>query len=243
MPFLERVEEARGILLHEVSVCRRCQELYDFGQHASPIIDKAADHFVCHVAGGSPQHLLELSRRETLDYHVLLRFFCLEFFQEVCLVVWALLIDLLAGNLLPLLQIDALQKSFAALFHFDQARLEALPQFVVLGSADVRSVPHIVLDELLNLVVPLRLDHALFDGLHCNHESLNVLNEDVVPSDEQLLSGRHADSRTLQVAVGHTVCCLHRCSLLEIGSLVALLHGLGASFGSRRLLQLLAGRL
>ena len=45
-----------------------------------------------------------------------------------------------------------------------------------------------MLDKLLNLVFPSWLQHYLFDRLNSYHEAVNVLNEHVVASYEQLLS-------------------------------------------------------
>ena len=83
-------------------------------------------------------------------------------------------------------QINVLQKSFAALLHFDEATFEALPEFVVRGSAHVRTVPHVVLYELFYLIFPLWLQHHLLDRLNSYHQSVNVLDQHVIASNQQL---------------------------------------------------------
>lgn len=97
-----------------------------------------------------------------------------------------------------------------------------------------------MLNELLNLVIPLGFNHALFDGLHRNHEPLHVLDQNVVTGDEKLFPGRCADARTLQVTVRLTVRSLHSSSLFKIGGLVAFLHRFSClSFRSWGLLDVL----
>ena len=49
-------------------------------------------------------------------------------------------------------------------------------------------MPHVVLDELLNLVLPLWLEHDLLYRLHCDHQPVDVLDEDVIARDEKLLA-------------------------------------------------------
>lgn len=49
-------------------------------------------------------------------------------------------------------------------------------------------MPHRVLDELLDLVHPLRFQHVLFHAPDGNHQARHVLDEDVVACNEQLLT-------------------------------------------------------
>lgn len=93
-------------------------------------------------------------------------------------------------------EVDVLEQALTSLFHFNQATFEPLPEFVIGSPAYVTCVPNVVLDEFLNLVFPLSLEHDLFDGLDCDHEAMYVLNEHVIARYEELLS---AGSR------GHTL--------------------------------------
>lgn len=90
-------------------------------------------------------------------------------------------------EILEFLVVQALEQPLSALLHLDETRLEPLPQLVVSGTPHVRAMPDVVLDELLDLVDPLRLEHILFYRLNCNHKPCHVLNEDIVTRDEQLL--------------------------------------------------------
>ena len=49
-------------------------------------------------------------------------------------------------------------------------------------------MPHVVLDELLNLVFPLGFQHDFLDRLHGNHQAVHILNEYVITGNEQFLS-------------------------------------------------------
>ena len=49
-------------------------------------------------------------------------------------------------------------------------------------------MPNVVLDELFDLMLPLWLEHNLLDRLHCDHESMYVLNQNVITSDEEFLA-------------------------------------------------------
>ena len=49
-------------------------------------------------------------------------------------------------------------------------------------------MPNVVLDEFLNLMFPLGLEHDLFDRLDSDHEAMYVLNEYIITSYEQFLS-------------------------------------------------------
>lgn len=93
----------------------------------------------------------------------------------------------LAQVLRVLLLIQALKQSLPALFHFNEPGLQPLPQLVVLSSAHVGGVPHVVLDELLNLVLPARPQDVLLNALHCDHQSRHVLYQHIVSSYQQLL--------------------------------------------------------
>ena len=54
-------------------------------------------------------------------------------------------------------------------------------------------MPDVVLDELLNLMLPLWFKHNFFNRLNCDHESVHILNEDVISSDEQFLATTTCD--------------------------------------------------
>jgi hypothetical protein len=56
-----------------------------------------------------------------------------------------------------------LKQPLASLLHLNQPGLESLPQLVVLGASYIARMPDVMLDELFNLVVPLRLYHAFFN--------------------------------------------------------------------------------
>ena len=45
-----------------------------------------------------------------------------------------------------------------------------------------------MLDELFDLVFPLGFEHDFLDGLHSNHQTVHILNEDVITGNEQFLS-------------------------------------------------------
>lgn len=97
-------------------------------------------------------------------------------------------IDLLMlYQVLQLFVVEGLQQALSSLLHLDEATLEPLPEFVVGGATRVRAMPNAVLDELLDLVDPLRLQHVLVDRLDGNHEPRHVLNQDIVACDEQLI--------------------------------------------------------
>ena len=156
-------------------------------------LDEARDHFVGDVFGRCVQHLLQLLRREALDDDVLL------LFAELVLLLELLELGLLSlatsaesatlpiEQALELLVVEALQQTLPPLLHFDQPALQPLPELVVVRPSHIGAVPDGVLDELLDLVDPLRLQHALLDGLDGDHQARDVLDEDVVASDQQLV--------------------------------------------------------
>lgn len=88
------------------------------------------------------------------------------------------------NQVLQLFVVQRLKQSLPSLLHLDQTTLKPLPELVVGGATRVRAMPHAVLDELLDLVDPLRLQHVLLDGLHSDHEARDILDQDVVTCDE-----------------------------------------------------------
>ena len=81
-----------------------------------------------------------------------------------------------------------MQKSFPSLFHFDQATLKPLPKFVVGGPSDITRVPDIVLNEFFDLVLPLGFEHHLLDGLHCDHQPVNVLYQHIIARNQKFFT-------------------------------------------------------
>ena len=62
-------------------------------------------------------------------------------------------------------------------------------------------MPNVVLDEFLNLMLPLGLEHDLFDRLDSDHEAMYVLNEHIIARYEELLSAG-SRSHTLKITCG-----------------------------------------
>ena len=85
---------------------------------------------------------------------------------------------------LKLLFVETLQEAHPPLFHLDKSTLEPLPQLIVLCPPDVRAMPDGMLDELLELVDPLGLEHVLLDRLDSDHEPRHILNENIVACDQ-----------------------------------------------------------
>ena len=103
--------------------------------------------------------------------------------------------------LLP--EVDVLKQALPSLLHLDQATLQSLPELVVCGAAHVARVPNIVLYKLLDLVFPLGLEHGFFYRLNSDHQSVDVLDEDVITRDKKLLSATLAAlTHSLQVGGG-----------------------------------------
>ena len=100
-------------------------------------------------------------------YHILLCLFCLVLSLEVKRVVLLALIsriDLGQVSVHVLFtQVYVLKQALAAFFHLDEAAFKTLPEFVVGGASDITRVPHVVFDELLDLVLPLGFQHHLFN--------------------------------------------------------------------------------
>ena len=163
--------------------------------------DQARNDFISNIFGGSMQHIFELLCWESLNDNIFLFFsqfvFLLELFQ----------LDLLSLTIgtepslrhsrldivrflecLQLLLVEALQQPLASLLHLDQPTFESLPQLVVLLPAHVGAVPDCVLYELLDLVHPLRLQHILFHAPNGYHQTRNILDQDIVSSDQKLLT-------------------------------------------------------
>ena len=205
-----------------------CQELDYLCQDTSAIcIDQARDHLVGNVASRSSQHLFELGGWETLDDHVLLSFLSLILSLEVNRVVllnlirrvnlWQISIHVLLS------QIDVLQKALPSFFHFNETTFESLPQFVIGSPSHITRVPDVVLDELFDLMLPLWLEHHLLDRLHCDHEPMYVLNQNVIACYEKLLAAMVALANTWQIcsrlqyrpSLTSRVRCPTRCSARE----------------------------
>lgn len=198
-----------------------------------PIIDldEAGDHFVGNVLGRCVQHLLQLLGREALDDDVLLLFaelvLLLELFELglLSLAASAESAALPIEQALELLVVEALQQTLPPLLHFDQPALQPLPELVVVRPSHIGAVPDGVLDELLDLVDPLCLQHALLDGLDGDHQAGDVLDEDVVASDQQLvlldvasLSLRDASGATLHRSVRADLPSRSRLTMLTFAS-------------------------
>ena len=60
-------------------------------------------------------------------------------------------------------KVYVLKQALTSFFHFDEAAFKTLPKFVVGGATDIARVPHVVLDELLDLVPPLWFQHKFFN--------------------------------------------------------------------------------
>jgi hypothetical protein len=86
-----------------------------------------------------------------------------------------------------LLLVQALEKALPSLLHLDEPALEPLPQFVVFGAPHIGGVPHVVLYELLDLVLPNRAKHVLLNGFNRDHQSCYILNQYVISGDKQFL--------------------------------------------------------
>jgi hypothetical protein len=130
---------------------------------------------------------------EALNNHVFLLFtehvLLLKLFQLTLLglAVGTEPIDLRILNNFQFSLVQRLKQALPSFAHFDQPRLQPLPQLVVLRSSDIGTVPHRVLDKLFYLVDPLSFQHILLDGLNSYHHAGNVLDEDVITGDEELL--------------------------------------------------------
>lgn len=116
---------------------------------------------------------------------------------------------------LPLLLVEVLDEATSAFLHLIEAALETYPVWclVALAVLDfvigdwVLGVPDVVGDELFNLIFPLHFQIVVVHRLDLRHEALNVLDEDVVASDQHSLLG---PTRADAVATGHRGCGLHR---------------------------------
>ncbi len=72
--------------------------------------------------------------------------------------------------------VETFQESFSSFLHFDEARLQPLPELVVLGSAHIARVPNVVLYEFLNLNFPGGPKHLLLDALDRDHQPSHIFN-------------------------------------------------------------------
>lgn len=178
------------------------EELNDLSEHATAAgVDEARNYFIGDVSSGSAKHFLQLGGRKALDNHVLLRLFCLVLLlklERVVLVSVLRRVDLWeVGVHIFLSQVDVLQQTLPPLLHFNQSALQSLPELVVRGPAYITCVPHIVLNELFDLVFPLGLQHHFFDRLNRDHQSMYVFDQHIVSRDQQLLPSARAS--TLQI--------------------------------------------
>ena len=57
-------------------------------------------------------------------------------------------------------------------------------------------MPDIVLNKLFNLILPGGLQHDFLDGLHSDHQSVHVLDQDVISRDKKLLTAALASLTT-----------------------------------------------
>ena len=81
-----------------------------------------------------------------------------------------------------------MKQALPSFFHLDQTTLESLPQLVVGGTPHVTRVPDVMLDELFNLMLPLRFKHNFLDRLHCDHQSVHIFNEDVISCNKKFFA-------------------------------------------------------
>lgn len=137
------------------------------------------------------QHIFQLLSAETLNNDVLL------FLSEFVLLLELFKLSLLCLPIdteaslrflkhLQLLLIKTLQQPLSPFLHLNQPTLKPLPQIIILCSPDIRTVPNTMLDELFNLIYPLGLEHIFLYRFHGNHQTCDILNQDVVSCDQQL---------------------------------------------------------
>jgi len=72
-------------------------------------------------------------------------------------------------NALKLLLVKRLEQSPPPFFHFNESAFQPLPEFIILCSSDIRTMPDLVLDKLFYLMDPLSLEHVFLDGLDSDH--------------------------------------------------------------------------
>ena len=91
---------------------------------------------------------------------------------------------------LALLFVKILDQSSSSLLHLMQPTLKPLIDSSgrTFDLSSVLRVPHIVSDELLNGFLPLILEtHLITHKLQLAHESVHILDQDIVSSDQNLL--------------------------------------------------------
>jgi len=94
---------------------------------------------------------------------------------------------------LAFLLVQVFDQSAASLLHLIQSSLQSDPEgsHVLLPLPDlvirVLRMPYVVGDELLQLCLPSRLKVRVIDILDLLHESVHVLNQDIIPSNEHSL--------------------------------------------------------
>jgi hypothetical protein len=94
-----------------------------------------------------------------------------------------------------LLLVQVLDESAAPLLHLVKSALESDPEgrivtlavFDLLAGNRVLGVPDIMGDELFDLSFPARFKPVVVHVLNFVHESLNVLNQDVIACDQDSL--------------------------------------------------------
>ena len=169
------------------------QTLDYLSKDAPPVlVNQTRYHLVSHVFSRGFEHLLQLSRRETLYDNILLLLFQLILSFEVlqsrpCQWLWLACGCVYTHLLRVLLLENALKQSLPSFLHLNQPWLKPLPQLVVFGSSHVWRVPNVMLDELLDLVLPLRPQHVFFHTLHRYHQPTHILYQHVIACYQQLL--------------------------------------------------------
>jgi hypothetical protein len=138
--------------------------------------NEARDDLLSHVLCGSPEQVLQLNRAE--------------FLNDSALLADALMESLLKLVKLSLFLIEVLDKPPPPLLHLVQSALKAFndASHWPLHLSAVLRVPDVVGYELLNGFFPLFLEQILIaHDLELVHESINVLDEDIVSGDQYLL--------------------------------------------------------
>ena len=157
--------------------------LLHVGQHSEPANrwDQAGHDLLSHVLGRGPQQVLKLDGAELLDDCGLL--------GDAVLEAGFKFIEL------ALLLVKILDQSSASLLHLIQSALETHPvwSLVSLTMLDlvicdwVLGVPHVVSDEFFDLNLPAWLQIVVIDSFDFIHETLDVLDQDIVSRDQDSL--------------------------------------------------------
>lgn len=137
--------------------------------------DEAANDLLSHILGTGSKQILELDAGELLNDSTL--------FGD------ALVEALFEFVQLSLLFVEILDKSPASLLHLMQSALEAFDDrdHRPIDLPPVLGMPDVVSNELLNGSFPAVLQYALVvHHLQLIHQSINVLYQNVITSDEHL---------------------------------------------------------